>query len=833
MKASFAHWRPCAAILFSLLPVTVVAAPPARQEFGAAIQEPYAPLSGGTFSGPAVIESPDPLVAYRWRAPQASDGLQLYTLRPRRVFTETPGAFTGLESATRQATRITVRGAGSMRFDFGVESAAWLEFDSPDLAGDVAMSISEYNEPGVVNSGPQHPAKTATPVRHGGTYRLQLNRELYEGVRFGWIHVKTVARPWHITAVRLVCQIKPTNYRGSFAASDPLLTRIWYSGAYAVKLNLLKDYFGAILMDRGDRISWTGDAHPAQAAALVAFGDWDFIKTNIERTARLDNGIESYSLYWVLSLVDYYRYTGDEAALDELTPAARQKLAHAEAIWHDPSMGFYGWDERLGAGFENPNNPESKMAYRLLAIRACREFAWALDARGRRSEAAAVNEEAVRLTQALKARPGWEHAAGLHVAAEAVTAGFAAETKPLWSREFTDPVNRLSYSPFNEYFVLQAMARVGLYEDALAVVRELWGGQLQYGGTCFFEAFRPVWNRILKPNDPVPNCQAGYTSLCHPWSSGVTKWLTEETLGIQPVAPGFATWAVLPHLDAALTRVAGTVPTPHGELSAETDTARGRMVVTAPAGTSGTIGVPQQGRRIRSVSTGRRVIWDGSFHAVDGIAGAHQDAQFVYLTGVAPGRHEFHIVYDRPLATPHTTRATVAYPAQLVKVDAGANGTEAYGAEGSVQFAIGKAGHDALHLPAYVASVTHRASRKGEWAALPARTGYLMTGNPAPTEQTMTVDVRLKAEHAYRMALYLIDRDRQQRREAVDLFDLDTRKMIAPTALVDNFTGGKYLVYEYNRSCRIRLNHVRGGDAVISGIFFDAPPAATTPHDRE
>ena len=49
-------------------------------------------------------------------------------------------------------------------FDFGVESAAWLEFESPDFSGAVEMSISEYNEPAIVNVGAQSPAKTKAPV---------------------------------------------------------------------------------------------------------------------------------------------------------------------------------------------------------------------------------------------------------------------------------------------------------------------------------------------------------------------------------------------------------------------------------------------------------------------------------------------------------------------------------------------------------------------------------------------------------------------------------------------------------------------------------------------
>ncbi len=72
--------------------------------------------------------------------------------------------------------------------------AAWVEFDSPDCPGGIEMSISEYNEPG-------HD-KTKVPVKYGDTYRLELNRELYDGVRFAWIHVKSSAGLWHIKGIR-------------------------------------------------------------------------------------------------------------------------------------------------------------------------------------------------------------------------------------------------------------------------------------------------------------------------------------------------------------------------------------------------------------------------------------------------------------------------------------------------------------------------------------------------------------------------------------------------------------------------------------------------------
>ena len=113
--------------------------------------------------------------------------------------------------------------------------------------------------------------------------------------------------------MRLVCQTKPVNYEGSFASDNELLNKIWYTAAYDVRANLKEDYLAAILVDRGDRHSWTWDAYLSQAASLAAFGNYDFILKNLRYTAVRSNGIESYELYWILSLIDYYEYSGDAA----------------------------------------------------------------------------------------------------------------------------------------------------------------------------------------------------------------------------------------------------------------------------------------------------------------------------------------------------------------------------------------------------------------------------------------------------------------------------------------------------------------------------------------
>ena len=812
----------------------------AEQSFPLEIEEPYSLLSGGSFSGPNVAESPDPLITYRWETPAASDDLQIYVLKPISFSTKTPNSFQNLDSLMGDSTYVTVNGTGSIRLDFGITSAAWLEFQSEDFSGSVEMSISEYNEPAIVSSGAKNRIKTLAPKQYGNFFRLELNDQLYEGVRFGWIHIRTFSAPWHITNVRLVCQTKPANYNGSFSCSNSKLTQIWYVGAYTVKLNLLKDYIGAILMERGDRRSWTGDAYPAQAASMVAFANYDFVKMNIERTADVDNNIKSYSLYWILSLVDYYKYSGDQRFLEDNILHAQEKLDTANSLYGtNPSLGFYGWDERLGAGLENPDTEECQNAYKMLFIRACREFAWALDQIGReetRDYFTSIADEKIEETRSDNL---WHANFGVHASADALNAGFLRvdEQQTLFEREFADPNNRISYSPFNQYFIIQALANINRHNEAISTINTVWGGQIDLGGTSFFEVYRPGWNLVLEKNGPVPNNQCGYTSLTHPWSSGVTKWLSEEVLGIKPTTPGFSTYDVLPHLGSSLTSVAGKVLSPYGEISASFDVSTGICTLSSPPGTLGRIGIPKAGKIIDAITINGELAWSENSYAVSAYGDISEDENFVYINSIESG--EYDIIASYRGTTPPFSEIAAPYPAEFLGIDSTTSGNwgERYGKDGYVLCSYNTPGNDIQELPPYVSFIEYQKNWAAQWAvdsndyralspnhtnSYPRNAGCIYTGDPLPTYQTMTVDIGISQYRNFQVALYFVDWDHQDRSAAVELFDYSSKKLIQPVQIISDFRGGKYLIYEYNKSVRFRINQVRGINAVLSGIFFDS-----------
>lgn len=570
-----------------LLPSLVAAASfPSPGSSGVA-SEPWPALNGGGFTGQPAPTSPDPLVRYVWPLPGVNDSvLQIYELPAVAVEGAPAASFSNTSSAVGSiACGIRVAGAGNLTIDFGVELPAWLEFDSPDLtaaaaSSSVMLGLGEYNAVGFYAG-----YKQAAPKVYGSgcgaamcTFRLETNSELYEGLRFGFVAITTSPSfaPFTITALRAVVQAKPVNYRGSFSApGDPLLERTWWTGAYTVRATLQSDYMGSILIDRGDRIGWTGDLHTTQAASMAAFSNFDFVLANLNRTqcANCCNGIATYCLYFVLSAVDYWRATGDAAALASFAAPIAAKLDTAAKLYADPvALRFVGHDDRLGDGFCDPVTNETRAVYRFLAIRAWREYASASAAIGNAAAAEKYANLSTNAIAALRAgvdQPWWKDL-GVHAAAEALAGGWAtpSEAASIADAKLSDIVTIPSQSNFQQYFILLALSSAGLLDRGVESARVVWGAELQLGATTFWEQSHPDWRSIVEPAPgPVPN-EAGWSSLAHPWSAGVTAWLSAWVTGVRPIEPGYSRVLVAPHVAHGMRGgVSGRVPTPHGPVS--------------------------------------------------------------------------------------------------------------------------------------------------------------------------------------------------------------------------------------------------------------------------
>jgi hypothetical protein len=756
----------------------------ASSSFGVA-PEPWLPLHGGGFTGPRVPSSPDPLVSYVWRdIPSINDTLlQIFPVAPVScgALPGTPSSSFSNASACAGALfpRITVTGAGTLVVDFGVELPAWLEFDSADLlpgdASALVLGTGEYNRVDYsigYKRGPPtvYPSPSACNGAAPCTYRLETNPELYEGVRYGFITLAAPpSHPFTITGLRAVSQAKPVNYVGAFSsAGDPILTQTWYTAAYTVRAALQADYIGSILEDRGDRMSWTGDAHVAQIASLAAFGNARFVLENLNRTSCVNccNGIATYCLYFVLSALDYVRETGDAAALAYFGPAISAKLEHAWALFPNPrGLRFVGHDDRLGNGFANNTNPETQALYRFLAIRCWSGYAAALAAAGNATGAAHWANYSAAGAAAVRGGGAWWAPLGLHAGADAINAGFAtpAEVASIADAVLSDIVVVPSQSNFNQYFILQALAGAGLLDRAVEVVRAVWGPILALGATTFWEISYPDWGRILAPGPPpIPN-EAGWASLCHPWSAGAAPWLTKWVLGVRPAGAGggYARVVVAPHVAHGMAGVEGAAPVPHSHSSG----GAGAVEVAVAARARGVVevalalprGVAAAELRLTSVTLARLGLAGALEHgAVEAEGPAGSWARVAHAVtvpedspledeavGAAAGgtlrprapalvvqvpsdngvvtRHRFRVRIVgggggagaaplRPLPAPRAGSPfpPPSWPGAILPADFATRGSwqGVYGKDGYVMFGAGPGGGDAVALPPWVHSLT-------------------------------------------------------------------------------------------------------------------------------
>ena len=782
---------------------TILAAWPA-----AAAPPLYPYLHGGSWQKGDFSRSPDPLRGYAWEdrlLRNPCEPLQCYAALPVDASVES-GRIEGVETLGRPGSVLVISGPCSLRVDFGVEAAAWLEFESSDFNGAVELSISEYNTPGVVNFGPKNPRKTAAPERVGAdTWRLRLNDLCYEGVRFGWIHVHSCKQPWYLRNLRAVCQIKPANYLGSFRSSNPLLDRIWETGAYGVKLNLLEDHIGSILIDRGDRHSWTGDALVTQAVSLAAFGNFEFVRLNTERMQDDDNGIETYALHWIRLLTDYTIRSGDLAFWERQLPRVTTKLERALTVAHSRDFigypAFCGHDDRLG-GFVEDTPSANLRYYRFLARRTAREVLALLgatpDAGGTTTVRRAADELILALDRLSHADEG---GLGLHEGSEALLAGALADPqqrKILAERIYGHPIRTVSYSPFNGHFVLEGMAAAGDWSAAAALLDRCWGGMLRLGATTFWESFRAEWSDCLEPNDPIFCGTQGFTSLCHPWSSGPTRWLSDHVLGITPAAPGFAMVQVAPPCGLAA-ECSGTVPTPAGEIQIERD---GSLIrVQLPAGLRGT------GPEGELLTPGENILTEPGHIRPVSFAHTKPCHEWEWLPDIAPDE-----------AVLGDDWSWIAYAAR-------SDGDENHGLEDCAVEIIADIEGEIVIPSSKLGDAASRngLARKEHWPEAanvsPLLRGALRGRGPGPCQQTVRVRLLGDFSGIEEVALYFDDPRGESLIVAVDVLAEPERHLVLPVRQVRDFRGGRVLRFRPQGPCLLRIcNRIDTPDTTLSGI---------------
>ena len=647
-----------------------------------------------------------------------------------------------------------------------------------------------------------------------------------------------------------------------------------------------------MLIERGDRVAIQGDQHPTVAAALTAFGGSDASGASVYGLVResllgldsgcrgchvVDDGILAYPLYWTLSVMDYYWSAGDLATLGTLLPDVEAILVRSEEEFFPlrPDIVWMGWDDRIDDGWCGPCNDEAQLAYASLVVRAFRDFALSLSASGNRdwaSLAAAYEARAVRLERSLTQEEGWSDGYGIHASAYAINARLSAldrhRTSTLIEREFVDITNVCSFSPFNQYWILQAMGNANRMDHALAAAKYCFGGMTRVGNGCLWETFDPRYEAIIASGGTKsPNLP----SMCHPWSSGVAHWLTEHHVGIKPAKPGYEAVLLAPYISDFNRAVSGSVGTPRGKITVEAalDVRSGNVGVNAtvpvrsrialPALMNGCVllgfdfGANRSGKTIEAP-----VPYDAVSEELGTMTSIHPDvaSSLLYSNPIAPGRHSVLGLYGgcRTQETSASRIGTASdspyppflpeeYPAQT-SIDAKTRGDwiGKFGNEGHLLFGFDD-GEDLVQLPPYVGVQSYfmsgggrhdpprhfRGQSKNETSFLQdprdhSRRALGGIGEEVERGRGLVIDVNItnnEPEVRHRVTMYMVAEDATDEL-TVKAMDFDSRNNIAPLPHLQDFGGGVYWTVEYGAGIRLRVVPLFPlGPARIAAIFFD------------
>ena len=169
---------------------------------------------------------------------------------------------------------------------------------------------------------------------------LETGKQIWEtgdikGFRYLQVTFRNVSEPLKVDSISLNFTSYPVESRGSFESSSPLLNRIWNTGAYTLQMCMTDAYVDC---PSREQRQWVGDAYVEAMINYAAFGDPRLTAKLVRQTAQsqqsdgmtmmhapgdhdvLATAIVDYSLAWILTAHEYYRYTGDKALIKEIYP---------------------------------------------------------------------------------------------------------------------------------------------------------------------------------------------------------------------------------------------------------------------------------------------------------------------------------------------------------------------------------------------------------------------------------------------------------------------------------------------------------------------------------
>lgn len=374
----------------------------------------------------------------------------------------------------------------------------------------------------------------------------------------------------------------PIEDKGTFVCDDEEINKIYSTSSYTLHLNAREGFFDGI---KRDRWVWGGDAYQSFLADYYLMLDRDIVKRTLnilhgaEPMTMHVNTIPDYTFYWVMSLWEYYLYTGDKALVRSFYDKLLSTMNFAESKLCD---GLYtrcrgDWVFVDWAKFDKDSGPMCAEQMLLCAAYKCASYCAELVEDGEKADFYKKRYSEVRekintlYWDDEKSAFIDDYATGnrnvtRHANIFAILYDLTSEERKGLIKEnvIKNPEISAITTPYFRFFELAAMAEIGEFSYVEEVLRSYWGGMLKLGATSFWEEYDSRENgsehyaMYGRPYD---------RSLCHAWGGSSPIYLAGRyILGVKPTSPNYETYTVTPCLETNFGNIKGKVPTLRGDI---------------------------------------------------------------------------------------------------------------------------------------------------------------------------------------------------------------------------------------------------------------------------
>ena len=379
--------------------------------------------------------------------------------------------------------------------------------------------------------------------------------------------------------VNLTVYEKP--FKGKFVCDDKLVNKIFSTAAYTLKLCLQN----GMIWDgiKRDRLVWIGDINPEILTVNSVYGSIPHVENSLAFAKEQSplpmwmNNFPTYSLWWIVSLRDYYFQNKNIEFLRNqkdylkrlVTQISERVKENGET---DYSFIFIDWPTH----FEDGDPDEDKRLDEITGTHALTVYA----IKKAKELFGVLGEDTKECDNVLNRLLKTEYKVKKYkqISALKLVAGIGDKS----DADLIVNGGAKGMSTFMSYFILKGAVDYGYQTESIEMLKDYYGAMLNLGATSFWEDFDVAWAQNAGRIDRKPTkgkddihgdfgafCYKGFRhSFCHGWASGVAPFLMNIVAGIEIVKAGCEEIRINPRL-GSLTHVKVDYPTPYGILKVE------------------------------------------------------------------------------------------------------------------------------------------------------------------------------------------------------------------------------------------------------------------------